>query len=104
MLFGGIANSIFTGLINLITGFMSIVMIPINFIISSTLPDLQNALNAMSGYIDIVGDYVSFCLSYLGFYSDVIAIACLLLSAIVMIPFLVHGLKLILRWYRILMP
>lgn len=104
MLFGGIANSLFTGLINLISGFMAIVMAPINAIISTTLPDLQNALTTMNNYFDLIGDYLSFALSYLGFYSELISIACLLISAIVMIPFLVHGLKLILRWYRVLMP
>lgn len=104
MLFGGFANAIFNVMFNLVSGLMHVAMGPINLIIGLYMPDVQTAIQYMNLYISKIGDYLSFALSYLGFYPEVIASACILITAIVMIPFTVHGLKLILRWYRILMP
>lgn len=98
------ANAIFNVMFNLISGFMSIVMTPINLIIYNILPDFSGALATMQSYLQLVGSYLSFALSYLGFYPELISVACLLLSAIMLIPFMVHSIKLVLRWYRVLMP
>lgn len=104
MLFGGLANTIFNGLFNIISSMMHFVMMPINLIIQNVLPDVQSALNAMNGYLNKVGEFLSFGLSYFGFYTELIDVSVLIIGAIMTIPLLVHSLKLILRWYRILMP
>lgn len=104
MLFGGLANSIFNGLFDIINSMMSVAMAPINLIIQGALPDVQSALNTMNAYLNKVGDFLSFGLSYFGFYTELIDVAVLIIGAIMTIPLLAHSIKLVVRWYRMLMP
>lgn len=104
MLFGGIINDIFSGLFSIVLSIVNVVLTPIYWIIGQLIPGLDGALAIMNQYIQIVGDYISFALSYLGFYPDVIAAGCLLLTSIIMIPFTVHSIKLVVMWYNALKP
>lgn len=104
MLFGGIADAIFNVLFKVILGLINIVLFPLNALIDTLLPDLSNALSIMGSYFGVLGDYISFGLSYLGFYHEYIVSACLIITAIVMVPFTAHTIKLVVKWYNALKP
>lgn len=104
LLFAGIADAIFNVLFNVILGLINIVLLPLNALIDRTLPDVSNALNIMASYIAMLGDYISFGLSYLGFSSEVISAACIIIFGLVTIPLAAHAVKLIIKWYVALKP
>lgn len=104
MLFAGIADTIFNVLFKVILGLINIVLFPLNNLIASQLEGVNTALIYLSNYFNVLGDYVSFGLSYLGFYPELISSVCLIVTAIVMIPFVAHSIKLIVKWYNALKP
>lgn len=97
-------GKILTGIINLIVSLVSILFTPIDNLISSLLPDLSNAFTA-------VGNFISICVSSIGWVIDAVGIPSELIALIVSyytfkltVPLLVYLVKLAIKWYDKIKP
>ena len=97
-------NAILTGIINIILFLVNLILLPIDALISTLLPDLSNALTSVA----IMFDYA---LSYIGFAIDMTGLSDLAIGLIVSYwvfklsaPLLVSTIKTALNWYRTLKP
>lgn len=95
-----------SGFIDVIFNFIftvtDLVLTPINYLISSLLPSLENALDWVGYLFEEVSNVGKFVISYTGFYQEVIDIIIILIVAIISIPLAVHGIKTGLKWFNAL--
>ena len=97
-------NAILTGIINIILFLVNLLLLPIDALISTLLPDLSNALTSVAVMFD-------YALSYIGFAIDMTGLSDLAIGLIVSYwvfklsaPLLVSTIKTALNWYRTLKP
>ena len=97
-------NAILTGIINIILFLVNLILLPIDALISTLLPDLSNALTSVSVMFD-------YALSYIGFAIDMTGLSDLAIGLIVSYwvfklsaPLVVSTVKTALNWYRTLKP
>lgn len=83
---------------------VSIVLAPLDLLIKGLIPDMTNVFSRINSFFDLLGNYVSFGLSYLGFTSETISLFVILITAIITIPLAVHMIKLAIKWYNALKP
>lgn len=91
---------IINGIISLVIGLVSIILSPIDLLISQYLPGLSNAFSLISDFFDMIGDIIPFVLSYTGITTEVISICVDLIVFIYTLPYLVHAIKLAIKWYN----
>lgn len=97
-------KALITGIFKLIMALVSIVLAPLDLLIKSLLPDLTNVFSRINSFFDLLGNYASFGISYLGFTSETISLILLLLTTIITLPLAVHLIKLAIKWYNTLKP
>ena len=98
-------SSLLLGFINIVNALVSVIVTIITSIISPLIPSqINDILTHIGSYFDLVGDYLSFALSYLGFTHTMIELGFLLIISIVMVPFSIHNVKLLIKWYNALKP
>lgn len=97
-------NAILTGIINIILFLVNLILLPIDALISTLLPDLSNALTSVAVMFD-------YALRYIGFAIDMTGLSDLAIGLIVSYwvfklsaPLLVSTIKTALNWYRTLKP
>lgn len=97
-------NALLIGIINIILFLVNLILVPIDGLISTFLPDLSTALTSVA----IMFDYA---LSYIGFAIDMTGISDFAISLIVAYwtfkltaPLAVYLIKTALNWYRTLKP
>ena len=97
-------NAILTGIINIILFLVNLILLPIDALISTLLPDLSNALASVAVMFD-------YALSYIGFAIDMTGLSDLAIGLIVSYwvfklsaPLVVSTIKTALNWYRTLKP
>lgn len=98
------ANAIIKALFKLLMKLVVIVLTPLDLLIKNLLPDLSNVLAKVNSFFDLLIDYASFGVSYLGLTTETLSIITLLLTLILTIPLAVHVIKLAIKWYNALMP
>lgn len=97
-------NAILKGLASFIVQLVQIAFVPIDLAVTNLLPGLSDQINVVSDYFVLLGQYGNFVLSFSGLTHTMIALITALLILNVTIPLAVHGIKLAVRWYRMLMP
>lgn len=97
-----LVKAIVSGIFKLIMALVNIVLTPLDLLIKALIPDLSEAFSRINSFFDLLGDYSSFAISYLGFDNTTISIVLLLLTAIISIPLAVHTVKLAIKWYNTL--
>lgn len=97
-------NAILTGIINIILFLVNLILLPIDALISTLLPDLSNALTSVAVMFD-------YALTYIGFAIDMTGLSDLAIGLIVSYwvfklsaPLVVSTVKTALNWYRTLKP
>lgn len=93
---------IIIGVLRLLTLLINVVLYPINLLLTSLVPDVTSAFTKITDFFSTIRSYAVFGLSYTGIEPTFIQIACIEMVAIITIPFAVHGLKLIARWWETL--
>ena len=93
-------NAILTGIISLVMALVELMLYPINFIISTFLPDLDNALYYVANMFELAGQCVGFCVSMLGLSSFAVSIIVLFWVFKLTAPFAINSIKLAINWYR----
>lgn len=97
-------NSLLTGLISFIVNCISLFTSPINSLISQYIPSFSTVLSTVNNFVSWLTKFVLYIASWVNFdgatWTFIVACA----SFLFLVPLLAHSIKLILRWYRMLMP
>lgn len=97
-------NKILMGIFNLIIGLVSVLLAPIDAIISAALPSLADGLDMVSNFFNWVSGLIPWGVSWLGFNSIVIALFVAFMTFKLTVPLAIHTVKLALAWYNKLKP
>lgn len=95
-------NAILTGIFNIIISLVQVLLAPIDLLISNYLPDLANVLTAINQFLTLITSSIGWVLSCLGIPSSVINLLILYYTFKLTVPYLVHLVKLALKWYNTL--
>ena len=97
-------NAILTGIFKLIIGLVSIILTPIDALITSALPSLDNALTAVASFFTYIGSSIGWVISLTGLSSETISLIVLYFTFKLTAPMLFYMIKLALSWYNKLKP
>lgn len=97
-------NKIITGLISLVSSFVGVLLSPIDSLVANYLPSINSALTAIQNFLAYCVSAIGWVISALGIPSTVISLIITYYSFALVVPLLVHGVKLAIKWYRALMP
>lgn len=90
--------------LKLVSSLVAILLSPIDSLINTFVPDLSRALNYVHNFFDLLDDFGSFAVSYLGLNANVLSTIIILYGATILIPLGVHVFKLIVKWWHYLVP
>ena len=97
-------NAILTGIFKLIIGLVSIILTPIDSLITSALPSLDNALTAVASFFTYIGSSLGWVISLTGLSSETLSLIVLYFTFKLTAPMLFYMIKLALSWYNKLKP
>lgn len=97
-------NSLLTGLFKLIIGLVSIILSPIDLLITNALPSLDNALTGVADFFIYIGSSIGWVISLTGLSSDTLSLIVLYFTFKLTCPMLFYMIKLALSWYNKLKP
>ncbi len=97
-------NAILTGIFKLIIGLVSIILTPIDALITSVLPGLDNALTAVASFFTYIGSSIGWVISLTGLSSETLSLIVLYFTFKLTAPMLFYMIKLAISWYNKLKP
>lgn len=97
-------NAILTGIFKLIIGLVSLLLSPIDSLITSVLPGLDNALTAVASFFTYIGSSIGWVISLTGLSSETLSLIVLYFTFKLTAPMLFYMIKLALSWYNKLKP
>ena len=97
-------NAILTGIFKLIIGLVSLILTPIDALITSALPSLDNALTAVASFFTYIGSSIGWVISLTGLSSETLSLIVLYFTFKLTAPMLFYMIKLALSWYNKLKP
>ena len=97
-------NALLTGIFKLIIGLVSIILTPIDALITSALPSLDNALTAVANFFTYIGKSIRWVISLTGLSSETLSLIVLYFTFKLTAPMLFYMIKLALSWYNKLKP
>lgn len=92
-------NALLKGIMSLIIGLVSVILAPIDAIISAALPDLANALTAVGSMFTLASNYVGFVVSLTGLSNETLSLIVLYYTFKLTVPVTVSTVKLAVKWY-----
>lgn len=97
-------NVILKGIMNLIMSLVTIILAPIDLLITQFLPDLSNVL----GYVGQMFEYATTFLGYIvdltGLSKEAISLIILFYTFKLTVPLMVHAIKTAIKWYNAIKP
>lgn len=93
-------QDIFLGLVNLIIGFISLLLTPIDNLILSLLPDLSHAFTAIGSYLNIIASSIGWAISLTGLSSSAISLIITYYIFKLTAPISFYLIKLAIAWYN----
>lgn len=97
-------NAILKGIMSMIIGLVSIVLAPIDLVISSSLPVLDNALEAVNQLFQTIINGLAWGTSFLGLSNEALSLIVSYYIFKLTLPIAVSAVKGALKWYNILKP
>lgn len=97
-------NALLTGIFKLIIGLVSIILTPIDSLITSALPSLDNALTAVANFFNYIGSSIGWVISLTGLSSETLSLIVLYFTFKLTAPMLFYMIKLAISWYNKLKP
>lgn len=97
-------NAILTGIFKLIIGLVSIILAPIDLLITNALPSLDNALTGVANFFIYIGSSIGWVISLTGLSSETLSLIVLYFTFKLTAPMLFYMIKLALSWYNKLKP
>lgn len=95
-------NSLLTGFLNFLSQIITLLLSPLNTLLATYVPQTSTAFSYITGFFSLLENYSGFVISYTGFTPELISIFIMLFIGIITIPFMVHGIKLIAKWWEVL--
>lgn len=95
-----IVGSIFNLVLNLVFLIVNAILLPFDAIINNVLPDVQNALNAIANFLDIVTQTIAWGISATGIPYWVIAFIASYFVMKLTLPLNIWAVKLAVKWYH----
>lgn len=92
-------QAILTGVFKLVTNLVTLILSPIDAVITQFLPGVANALNMVSSFFTWLGNALAWVWSWLGFNSTVTSLFVGYIVFKYTVPFTVHTVKLAIQWY-----
>lgn len=93
-------NKILLGIIKLMIGLVSVILTPIDNLITSALPNLSNVLDSVSSFLNIATGSIGWVISLTGLSSSVISLVVLYYGFKLSAPMLFYMIKLAIAWYN----
>lgn len=97
-------NKILTGIIKLIVGLVSLLLTPIDNLITQNLPTLSTALNSLSSFFSLCTQSIGWVISLFGIPNGVILLLIDFYVFKLTAPLLFYLIKLAIAWYNKLKP
>lgn len=97
-------QAILTGIFKLITNLVSLLLSPIDNLISSALPSLSSGINAVGQFLTYATSSIGWVLSVFGLPSECLSLIVLYFVFKLTVPLTVATIKLAIRWYDKLKP
>lgn len=97
-------NAIIKGIFSLVIALVSIILSPIDLLINQLLPSLSDSLGHISNFFGSLGNVVPFVVSYTGISSGMLTIYVDLIVFIFTLPYMIHAIKLAIKWFQSLKP
>lgn len=95
-------KAIITGVMNLIISLVSVLLVPIDALISSFLPDLSIALTGIGNFLNLCGTYIGWVIDFTGISAETISLIVVYYVFKLTVPLLVSTVKLAIKWYNAL--
>lgn len=92
------------GLMSLIIGLINLILLPIDTLILSVLPDLSHALSSFGDFLDLVSTHLGWAISFSGLSTNAISLIIMFYGFKLTAPLLFYTIKLALKWYNSLKP
>lgn len=93
-------NAIITGIFKILIKLISILLTPIDSLITSLLPDVSLALNSIGGFLSQGFSLIGWGISALGIPQTAISILILYYGVKLTVPLAMYLIKLAIRWYN----
>lgn len=93
-------KAIISGVFKLIISLVSLILSPIDALITQFLPGLDTALTYISNFFDYIGGIVPWVISYTGINEVVLNAIIDIFVFILSVPLMVHTIKLAVAWYN----
>lgn len=97
-------NKLLMGIFKLIIGLVSVILTPIDNLITNALPDLAGALDSISSFLNICTHSIGWVISLTGIPPLAINLIVLYYGFKLTAPMLFYMIKLALTWYNKLKP
>lgn len=97
-------NAILNGIINLIMVLVKFITIPIDLIISNTVPSISTALTSFGEMLAIISKSMGWCISLLGISTSALSLIVLYYTFKLTAPILFSSIKSAIKWYKSLKP
>lgn len=92
-------NAILTGIFNLVIGLVNVILLPIETLISSYIPSLDNAFSMVAMLFENLVNFIPWVISWTGLNSTIIGLIVSYFTFKLTVPFIVHTIKLAIAWY-----
>lgn len=89
---------------NLVVLLISVVLTPINSLITTFVPSVSTALSSLDTFFDLVATTLTYAVSWTMLSNTALQIIIMYFSFALTFPLAVSSLKFILKWYRNLKP
>lgn len=93
-------KAIINGIISLILDLVNVLLVPIDTIIDTVLPNLSGAINAVGSLLSILTRSIGWGISALGIPSSAISLLIAFYTFKLTAPLLFSTIKLALKWYN----
>lgn len=97
-------NALLTGIFKLIVGLCSVILSPIDLLITNALPSLDQGLTAVASFFTYIGSSIGWVISLTGLSSETLSLLVLYFTFKLTAPMLFYMIKLALSWYNKLKP
>lgn len=97
-------NLLLTCIINFILILCKIILMPINSLIESALPELSDMLDSIKPVFDYASNYLNYAIALSGLSDLAIKFIVLYFTFKLTVPLTVHVIKFVVKWYNALKP
>lgn len=97
-------NKLLMGIFKLIIGLVSVILSPIDSLITNALPSLANALEAVNQFFNLISTGIGWAVSLTGLSNETLSLIVAYFTFKLTLPIGFYMIKLALSWYNRLKP